>query len=205
MAAAAAACVNEGLWPVLVGQPGGRALVLASPIILSDYPDVAPGRPGDLCDATEIDEILSLRILTLTDDEKRDACATDERARRIIERTDMLPPEIFERLHGAIRQLDAESFFNPPDGVPLGGDVVQVGHVQVARGARVRLRPTRRADTMDLFLRGRTATVAGVYRDVEDRAYVAVTIDDSLTRADRTARETRMRSVPRAAARGAGA
>jgi hypothetical protein len=188
-AAAVAACDNERLWPVLIGPPDRRDLVLASPIILSDYPDVAPESPGDLCDATEIDEILTLRIMTLTDDEKREACATDERARQIIERADTLPPEVFERLHGAIRQLrtagvpssglaDAEGFFNPPGAAPLGGEVVQVDGVRVATGSHVRLRPSRRADTMDMFLYGRAATVAGVYRDVENRAYVAVTIDD---------------------------
>jgi hypothetical protein len=81
-AAAASECVNQGLWPVLVGPEGRRDLVLASPIILPDYPEVASESPGDLCDATEIDEILTLRIMTMTDDEKREACATDERARR---------------------------------------------------------------------------------------------------------------------------
>jgi hypothetical protein len=177
-AAAASECVNQGLWPVLVGPEGRRDLVLASPIILPDYPEVASESPGDLCDATEIDEILTLRILTMTDDEKREACATDARAREIIERTDALPPEVFERLHGAIRQLGTESFFNPPDDAPLGGAVVRAGGARIGRGSHVRLHPSRRADTMDMFLEGRAATVAGVYRDVEDRAYVAVTIDD---------------------------
>jgi hypothetical protein len=186
---AAAACRNERLWPVLVGPQGCRDLVLASPIILSDHPHIAPESPGDLCDATEIDEILTLRIMTLTDDEKREAYVTDDRARQIVERADTLPPGAFERLHGAIRQsgtagafahdlADAEGFFNPPGAAPIGAEVVQVDGARVGAGSHVRLHPNRRADTMDMFLQGREATVAGVYRDVEDRAYVAVTIDD---------------------------
>ncbi len=66
----AAACQNIGAWPVLVGEPGQRDTMLASPIILYDYPQIAPESPGALFDGTEIDEILTLRILTLTDEEK---------------------------------------------------------------------------------------------------------------------------------------
>ncbi|MEO6208376.1 MAG: hypothetical protein ABIP77_10550 [Candidatus Limnocylindrales bacterium] len=105
LAPMAAACENVGAWPVLCGPSGDADVVLASPIILPDHPAVAPESVGDLFDATEIDEILTLRIMTLTDDEKREARATDERARRIIDRSDTIPPEIFERLHGAIRSL----------------------------------------------------------------------------------------------------
>ena len=77
----AAACRNTGLWPVLVGDPGTSDTVLASPIILEDHPQVAPESSGDLFDATEIDEILSLRILALTDDEKAEMRAADARSR----------------------------------------------------------------------------------------------------------------------------
>ncbi|GAC1663278.1 MAG: hypothetical protein NVS9B8_02000 [Candidatus Limnocylindrales bacterium] len=104
-AAAAAACRNVKLWPVLVGDEGSRDLVLSSPIILSDHPAVAPESPRDLFDGAEIDEILTLRIMTLSDEEKRQARATDPRARAIIDATDDMPPEIFDRLHGSIRYL----------------------------------------------------------------------------------------------------
>jgi hypothetical protein len=100
---AAAACSNHRCWPVLIGEPGSTDVVLASPIILADYPAVAPESPGQLYDSTEIDEILTLRIMTLTDDEKRAARGTDARAAAIIDRSDTMPPEIFERLHGALR------------------------------------------------------------------------------------------------------
>jgi hydrogenase maturation protease len=102
---AASACSNFGTWPVLAGEPGQRNTVLSSPIILYDYPQIAPESPGDLFDGAEIDEILSLRILTLTDEEKSAMCRTDERARRILERTEALPPEHFMKLHGALRSL----------------------------------------------------------------------------------------------------
>ncbi|MGA3205439.1 MAG: hypothetical protein ABSF12_23325 [Bryobacteraceae bacterium] len=79
--------------------------MLAAPIILYDYPQIAPESSGDLFDGTEIDEILALRILTLSDAEKREVRHGDERARRILERTEMLPPEHFQKLHGALRGL----------------------------------------------------------------------------------------------------
>ena len=122
-AAAAAACANQHTWPVLVGPEGTGDVVLSSPIILYDHPAVAPESPGDFCDATEIDEILTLRVMTLTDEEKREARGTDERARQIIERSDNIPPEVFERLHGAIRSWGpdpdaARTAATPPSSPP---------------------------------------------------------------------------------------
>ena len=98
-------CRNQGLWPVLVGEEGDCHTLLASPIILYDYPQVAPESPGDLFDGAEIDEILSLRILTMTDDEKREMRYSDERAREILERTENLPEEQLMKLHGALGSL----------------------------------------------------------------------------------------------------
>jgi len=100
-----ASCQNAGAWPVLVGDPGERDTMLASPIILYDYPQIAPESTGDLFDGTEIDEILSLRIMTLTDEEKREIRESDERARLILERTESMPEEQFLKLHGAVRGL----------------------------------------------------------------------------------------------------
>src|SRR5207244_3577795 len=101
----AATCHNIGAWPVLVGAEGEKDTMLSSPIILYDYPQVAPESPGDLFDCTEIDEILSLRILTLTEEEKRQAGAVDERARKLLERTESLAREQLLGLHGTIRGL----------------------------------------------------------------------------------------------------
>jgi hypothetical protein len=100
---AASACSNIGLWPVLAGDAARRDTMLASPIILYDYPQIAPESAGALFDGTEIDEILSLRILTLTDDEKREMRETDPKARSLLERTEALDAEQWLRLHGVMR------------------------------------------------------------------------------------------------------
>jgi hypothetical protein len=104
---AAAACANEGVWPVLVGEDGQRDTLLASPIILEDYPRVAQESPGDLFDSAEIDEILSLRILTLTDAEKAEI--VDERARQVLERTEALDAEQLMKLHGTMRNMRVDT------------------------------------------------------------------------------------------------
>ncbi len=103
----ASSCRNQGLFPVLVGEEGQRDTVLASPIILYDYPQIAPESAGDLFDGTEIDEILSLRIMTMTDEEKNEMRQSDERARQMLERTETMPAEQFMKLHGALRGLRA--------------------------------------------------------------------------------------------------
>lgn len=105
---AAKACRNEGAWPVLVGEPGTRTTMLCSPIILEDHPRIAPESPGDLFDGGEIDQLLILNILSLTDEEKAEMRATDPRAREILERTEALTPEELMRLHGTIREFGME-------------------------------------------------------------------------------------------------
>src|SRR5262249_58721234 len=140
-----------------------------------------------------MDEILTLRTMTLTDDEKREARATDARAAAIIDRVDAMPPEMIERLHGAVRSLrgDAASvdakidapFWDPgaDANVSPETDSVEVAGVAVAKGSRVRLCPgqgKRRSDAQDMFLVGRAATGQGVFLDVENQRYVAVTLED---------------------------
>ena len=186
-AAAAAACRNHRCWPVLVGQGPGE-VVLASPIILGDHPAVAPESAGDLFDCTEIDEILTLRVMTLTEEEKRAARGTDPRAGQIIDRCDRMTAAELGALHGARRAVP-DPAGGPPEGAPwwdpgVDGavaperDSVTVGGVQVARGSRVRLRPGRRADAQDMFLAGRTAKVAAVYADVDGGSHVALLLED---------------------------
>ena len=97
------ACENVGCWPVLAGADGGREVMLSTPIILYDHPELAPESPGDLYDGTEIDEILSLRTLALSDAEKQEARATDPRAAALIDRVEALGPDDFNRMHGTIR------------------------------------------------------------------------------------------------------
>jgi hypothetical protein len=153
--AASTRCENVGAWPVLVGREGAHDTMLASPIILYDYPRVADESPGDLFDGTEIDEILSLRILTLTDEEKREARALDPRARALIDRTEALDANSLARLHGAVRS-----------------------HESIDVGDHVRIAPRRRADIFDIALAGRAATVVSVEQDFEGRVLYALTVDD---------------------------
>jgi hypothetical protein len=127
-AAEVAACRNEGTWPVLAGPDECRELMLSSPVILYDHPQIAPESAGDLFDATEIDEILTLRTMALTDEEKREARATDPRAADLIDRLDGLPPEMLERLHGAIRYLE-------PGGGPVPGPSAVSGPFPAAPAA----------------------------------------------------------------------
>ncbi|MGJ7905181.1 hypothetical protein ACOQFL_01730 [Actinopolyspora sp. H202] len=123
-AAAVAECENVRCWPVLLGPGDRSAAVLAAPIILYDDPRVAPESPQQLHDATEIDEILTLRTMALTEQEKQRARQTDERARGIIDGVDNMPPEMLERLHGTLRYLREsvpERESSRDEGVPQEG------------------------------------------------------------------------------------
>jgi len=183
---AVASCTNRNAFPVLIGDEGDDTTVLSSPIILYDRPEVAAESPGDMCDATEIDEILALRVLTLTDDEKLQARATDPRAAAIVDRVDDFAPEIFERLHGAIRSLGPAPekplpWWEPAvdAAVDPWSDTIRIDDVEVSKGSKVTLRPgARRADAQDIFLADRTATVEGVFFDVDGDQHVAVSLDD---------------------------
>ena len=103
--AAASDCVNTGTFPVLVGDEGERNCMLSSPIILYDYPQIAPQSAGNLFDGTEIDEILTLRIMSLTDDEKREMRSADELARQLLERTESVTAEQMLSLHGVMKKV----------------------------------------------------------------------------------------------------
>ena len=161
----AESCDNRHTWPVLIGADD---VVLSAPIIFYDHPEIAAESPGDLYDATEIDEILSLRTLTLTDEEKDEARATDPRAAAVIDRVDAMSAEVMSRLHGALRGLQpAGAGLAPlPREEPVAGkdpavpwwdpgadssvdpetDSVLVRGVPVAKGSTVVLRPGRQLD-----------------------------------------------------------
>jgi hypothetical protein len=100
---AAGLCRSVGTYPVLVGEPGERDVLLSSPIILYDYPQIAPESAGDFFDGTEMDEMLTLRVMTLTDDEKREVRGGDERMRELLERTESTAREQLMRTHGVMR------------------------------------------------------------------------------------------------------
>lgn len=192
--AAVSRCAQRRCFPVLTGPPGTDDILLISPIILYDHPEVAEQSDTALYDCTEIDEILTLRVMTMTADEKAQARATDPRAARIIDECDAMSPEAMARLHGVLRDphaLDVSAGLVPevPDGVdwwdPLADnavrpeiDAVLVNGVRVARGSKVRLRPRRNADAQDIFVAGKTARVTSVHEDVEGNRHVGVVVDE---------------------------
>ena len=220
------ACRNEHTWPAVAGDAARPRVVLSSPIILPDFPEIAPESPNELFDGLENDEILTLRTMVLTDEEKREARATDPRAAHLVDAVDSMPPEIFERLHGVIRSMKGPAGSTGPtgwtetvgsgttfDGVPTFGEVfdrlgdevpvysdetggkpwwdpaqdasvdpdtdwVMVGKHRVAKGSRVLLRPSGRADAQDIFLTGRPALVEAVLNDVDGDVHLAVSLTD---------------------------
>lgn len=98
-------CRQQGVFPVLAGDVEKRNCMLCSPIILYDYPQVAPESAGDFFDGTEMDEMLALRVMTLMDDEKAEMRRSDPHARAILERTEMLPQDHLMKIHGAVRGM----------------------------------------------------------------------------------------------------
>jgi hypothetical protein len=194
---ASAALANRQTFPVLIGDARAdarrAALMLSSPIILYDFPALGPRTEADAFDATEIDELLTLSVLSLSDDERAEARATDPRARAIVERAERFDPAAVARLHlGALRRFDADqtgaaetrTFERLADpfadaGPPPGwDDCVFIDGTKVTRGSSVRLRPAGRADIWDSVLTGKRATVRAIHVDLDERTYVAVTVDD---------------------------
>jgi hypothetical protein len=193
-AEAVSRCSQYRCFPVLAGPPGTQDLLLVSPIILYDHPEVAEQSNTALFDCTEIDEILTLRVMTMTDEEKAQARATDPRAAQIIDRCDAMSPDAMARLHGVLRdphgpEIPAGLIPEIPEGVdwwdPLADDAVRpeidavlVNGIRVARGSQVRLRPRRNADAQDIFVAGKIARVTSVHEDVEGNKHVGVVVDD---------------------------
>lgn len=183
-------CTQDGVFPVLAGEPGDRSRVLCSPIILYDYPQVAPESAGDFFDATEMDEMLALRVLTLTDEEKAEMRRGDPHARAILERTEALPNEQLLKVHGVVRSMrripDAEPAAATETIVDLWDpfadrpavESVQVFGVELRKGDRVRLWPQKRADIMDMAMEGKIAIIEAVEQDLEGNVQLAVVLED---------------------------
>ena len=91
-------CHSRGVYPVLAGEDGADDVVLAAPIILEDHPRIAEESPGPSFDALEIDELMALAVQGLTDEEKREARATDPRAAALVDTFGALPPAVMQRL-----------------------------------------------------------------------------------------------------------
>ncbi|HEY4121823.1 MAG TPA: hypothetical protein VGM56_28345 [Byssovorax sp.] len=166
---ASAARASVGVFPVLLGDPGERALLFASPFALGDHPCIAPESPGDFHDGAEIDEMLALRVRTMTAAEIAEARALDPRSRAVIDRTLALDDAALARLHAG--RFPAALAAPKAERARTGGRVLGAGD-------RVRLCPKRRADVFDLALAGRVATIASVEQDVDGRAFFTVTVDD---------------------------
>lgn len=205
LAAAADACDNEGCWPVLVGERGATDAVLASPIILPDYPVVAPESPGDFFDGGEIDEMLHLHILALTDDEKAEMRATDPRTREMLDRTTGLAEDRVRALHGTFRDgATGDPTTRPPgtqgQGAPVRPPValnlaadapdpfwVDMGRaptsevvldgVLLKRGSKVRLHPNPGGDVMDMVLKGKIGIIEGIDEDDQGGMQFTVVIE----------------------------
>jgi hypothetical protein len=183
-------CRQQGVFPVLAGEAGSRNCMLCSPIILYDYPQVAPERAGDFFDGTEMDEMLALRVMTLTDEEKAEMRRSDPHARAILERTEMLPPDHLAKLHGAVRGMRpvvAETSEPEIDGKMEAWDPfaerpplesVRVFGADVRRGDRVRLWPQKKADIMDMAMEGKVAVIEAIEQDLEDQIQFAVVLED---------------------------
>ncbi|MGW2108726.1 hypothetical protein [Streptomyces sp. NPDC001948] len=204
-AAAAGRCRQRRCWPVLAGPKGTKDTLLGAPIILYDYPEVAEQSPGALFDSTEIDEILTLRVMTMTEEEKAEARATDPRAREIIDRCDGMSPAGLQQLHGLLRDphrpppaapvdpaadvRDVEPAAFDTAGAPWwdpaadasvrpGSDEVVIDGVRVAKDSLVRVHPSRRADAQDLFFAGQVARVTAVLSDVDGGTHIALVLLD---------------------------
>jgi hydrogenase maturation protease len=171
---AAASCRNLGTWPVLVGDETKqeRDMLLSSPIILYDYPKLSAQSRGDLFDSTEIDELLTLRVLTMTDEEKREMRDVEGTARRLLDRTEALPQEDLLRMHGT-RSFDEEIF-----GSNTRLDRAAWKETYLQCGQRVRIRPKARADVLDLALAGRTAVIEAVEQDAEKKIHLALVLEE---------------------------
>jgi hypothetical protein len=177
-------CENVKTWPVLAGEEGDVHTVLSSPIILYDYPKVAPESPGDLFDGGEIDQLLTLSILSLTDEEKEEARATDPRAREILDRSEALSEEDLMGLHGAVRGFQTLRGGDQIDPFEVEGlerpapQSIVVGGVEIRGGSRVRLWPRAGRDIFDLALSGKAAVVEKIEQDFEDRILLAVSVEE---------------------------
>jgi hypothetical protein len=112
---AAAGCRQHRWWPVLAGPATESQTLLVSPIIVEDHAELAAESAGALFDSTEIDEILTLRVMTMTDAEKAEARATDPRAAEIIDRCDAMTPQQLQNLHGVLRHPHSVSDCGPSD------------------------------------------------------------------------------------------
>jgi hypothetical protein len=101
--AATGTLANRCPWPILMGDGKLDAqrspIAMSTPIVLGDFPELGKKTEADAFDGTEIDELLTLSVLSLSDAERAEARATDPRARAIVDRAERFGADDIARLH----------------------------------------------------------------------------------------------------------
>lgn len=161
-------------------------MLLCSPIILYDYPQIASESAGDFYDATEIDEMLTLRVMTLSEEEKNEMRRGDDRTHDVLERTEQTAREQLARTHGIMRNptpaeqgsSEQKTMNWSEESDNRAEESVTIFGAKVKPGDRVRLWPQKSADIMDMALKGKVAVVEAIERDFDDQIHLAVVLDD---------------------------
>jgi predicted nucleotidyltransferase len=97
------ACENINTWPVLIDK--NNKTMLSSPIVLYDYPEIAPESRGINFDSTEIEEMLMLQVAALTDEEKQEVEQSDSKMKAMLERVKNTTPGELLKLHGGFKDI----------------------------------------------------------------------------------------------------
>ncbi len=183
--AAVEACDVKNTFPVLVGKDDKA--VLGAAIVVPEHPELAPESLGNLFDNTEIEEALLLHVQVLSDDERESINQQNDPAvREMIERAEKTTGDEMMSLHGRLtytEPADEDGRTTAPPTPPPGMDEVQgetrteVKGSTVKRGDTIILRPGTEGDVYDKILDGRKATVERIYKGMDDRVYLGVTVD----------------------------
>ena len=180
---AVAECKSVNSFPVLADSQD-RA-ILGAAIVLPDHPQLSPHSLGNLFDNTEIEEALILHVKALSDQEREEIEKQDPAVREMIAKADETTDEELMRLHGLMRSSDVLGGMKDPGPPPEPGHPnpgepeMDVARGTIKKGGKVILHPGDSSrDPMDGVLKGRTATVERIYRDMDDQIHVGVTVDD---------------------------
>ena len=160
-ASMAAGCESHRCWPVLVGSPGDREVVLASPVVLHDWPEV-----GALVDSISVDELLALRSMTPSEGEDAGAAGS------FPVDLDGVPSALIP-----VRRSPGEQ----PSTEDGAGNPQECGNIEV--GDEVRLRPSFHAEARNLVAAGQIGVVTEVHHD-DGGTSVSVVLDDDPCGAD---------------------
>ncbi|MFN2612225.1 MAG: hypothetical protein ABR536_02520 [Solirubrobacterales bacterium] len=182
--AAVEASDSFNTFPVLVGKED-RA-VLGAAIVVPEHPELAPESLGNLFDNTEIEEALLLHVQVLSDDEREQISEQDPAVREMIERAEKTTNDEMMSLHGRLTYTEPEDDGRtttpptPPPGMDeiQGETTTEVKGATVKRGDTIILRPGTEGAVEDKMLDGRRATVERIYKGMDERVYLGVTIAD---------------------------